>query len=101
MRTNHDVNVRVQEKVALEGLPSESCLLAVSNAHNLLFAGGNSGKSPCCIEGRKVGGRLTSDVRVHSLSQIHELFETSAKDAQPTATPVHTIALPARPIWVR
>lgn len=44
VRTNHDVNVRVQDKVALEGLPSECCILAVSNSKGLLFAGGNSGE---------------------------------------------------------
>jgi nucleoporin NUP159 len=83
VRTNHDVNVRVQDKVALDGLPSECGLLALSNTKGLLFAGGNS------------------DVRVHRLDQIHQLFEKSAKDAQPTSTPVATIALPARPVWVR
>lgn len=44
---------------------------------------------------------LTPDVRVHTLDQIHELLETSARDAQPTSTPVATIALSARPVWVR
>lgn len=42
VRTNHDVNVRVNEKINLEGLPSEACLLAVSNVKGLLFAGGNN-----------------------------------------------------------
>lgn len=83
MRTNHDVNVRVQDKVALDGLPSECCLLALSNSKGLVFAGGNV------------------DVRIHRLDQIHELFEKSAKDAQPTSTPIATIPLPARPVWVR
>lgn len=45
MRSNpHDVNVRVGPKVDLNGLPSESSLLAVSNGKDLLAVGGNNGE---------------------------------------------------------
>lgn len=45
VKTNHDVYVRVAEKVDLQGLPRECNLMAVSNARDLLVVGGNTGRS--------------------------------------------------------
>lgn len=45
---------------------------------------------------------LTADVRIHKLSDVHATLEgTTTKDAIPTCTPVQTISLPARPVWIR
>jgi len=44
VKTNHDVNVRVSDRVNLEGLPLECNLMAVSNRFGLLVVGSNTGK---------------------------------------------------------
>lgn len=44
---------------------------------------------------------LTTDVRLHTLSNIHKLLDEAAKDSKPESTPVQTLNLPGRPIWVR
>jgi nucleoporin NUP159 len=43
IRTNHEVYVRVSDKVDVASLPNECCLLAVANHHDLLVVGGNNG----------------------------------------------------------
>jgi nucleoporin NUP159 len=43
VKTNHDVNVRVSDKVNLEGLPLECNLMAVSNRYGVLLVGSNNG----------------------------------------------------------
>jgi nucleoporin NUP159 len=45
INTAHEVYVRVSEGVALDGLPFECNLLAVSNRNDLLAVGGNNGAS--------------------------------------------------------
>jgi nucleoporin NUP159 len=45
VKTNHDVNVRVSERINLEGLPLECNLMAVSNKFGVLIVGSNSGQS--------------------------------------------------------
>jgi nucleoporin NUP159 len=45
VKTNHDVNVRVSDKVSFEGLPLECNLMALSNKWDVLAVGSNSGKS--------------------------------------------------------
>lgn len=95
MRSNpYDVNVRVGPKVDLGGLPSESALLAVSNRNDILAVGGNNGEL-------LQGCQLTPDVRLHTLSNIHKLLDEAAKDSKPESTPVQTLNLPGRAIWVR
>ena len=44
VKTNHDVNVKVSEKISLDGLPQHSSLLAVSNKLDLLIVGSSSGE---------------------------------------------------------
>ncbi|ORY23815.1 hypothetical protein BCR39DRAFT_342962 [Naematelia encephala] len=83
VRTNHDAVVRVSDKVDLSGLPYECSLMAVSNIWDLLLVGSNTG------------------LQVYRLSELHRLLEGAAKDASPAASPVQTIPLPARPIWVK
>ncbi|WVF70427.1 hypothetical protein IAT40_005217 [Kwoniella sp. CBS 6097] len=83
IKTNHDVNVRVSDTVDLEGLPSECNLMVVSNIWGLLIVGSNQ------------------DIRIHRLSDFHHALETAAKDASAVSTPVQTIALTARPVWIR
>ncbi|KAK6904192.1 hypothetical protein I203_107708 [Kwoniella mangroviensis CBS 8507] len=83
VRTNHDVDVRVSDKVELEGLPAECNLMVVSNLWDLLIAGGNN------------------DIRIHRLSHFHKVLEGAAKDASPTSDAIQTISLPARPVWIR
>ncbi|WWD00126.1 hypothetical protein V866_007034 [Kwoniella sp. B9012] len=83
VRTNHDVDVRVSDKVDLEGLPAECNLMVVSNLWDLLIVGGNN------------------DIRIHRLSQFHKVLEGAAKDASPTSDTIQTISLPARPVWIR
>ncbi|KAK8846598.1 hypothetical protein IAR55_005684 [Kwoniella newhampshirensis] len=83
VKTNHDVDVRVSEKVELEGLPNECNLLAVSNRWGLLIVGSNN------------------DIRIHRLADFHNLLEEAAKDASPVSTPIQTIPLPSRPVWIR
>lgn len=41
------------------------------------------------------------DVRIHRLSQVHTQLESGSKDSQPTSTPIQTISLPSRPVWIR
>ena len=43
----------------------------------------------------------SSDVRVHRLSEFQRLLDDAAKDATPVSEPVATIALSARPVWLR
>lgn len=43
VKTNHDVNVRVSDKVDLHGLPHECNLMAVSNVWGLLVVGSSTG----------------------------------------------------------
>nr|XP_019047643.1 hypothetical protein I302_04259 [Kwoniella bestiolae CBS 10118]OCF26573.1 hypothetical protein I302_04259 [Kwoniella bestiolae CBS 10118] len=83
VKTNHDVDVRVSDKVDLEGLPLECNLMVVSNVWDLIVVGGND------------------DVRIHRLSDFHGLLEGAAKDASPTSTPIQIIGLSARPVWIR
>lgn len=42
-----------------------------------------------------------ADVRVHDLRSVHKLLESSPKDAKPVSTPIQTITLPTRPVWVK
>ena len=51
IKTNHDVNVRVSDRVDLAGLPQECNLMVVSNSYDLLVVGGNQGVS--ASRGRK------------------------------------------------
>ena len=41
------------------------------------------------------------DVRIHRLSEVHTQLKSGSKDIQPTSTPIQTISLPSRPVWVR
>jgi hypothetical protein len=50
VKTNHDLTVRVSDKVDLDGLPYESNLLAVSNTWGLLIVGSNHGESGLHLE---------------------------------------------------
>jgi hypothetical protein len=50
---------------------------------------------------REIDITLTLDIRIHRLSEFHKLLETAPKDASPVSTPVQTIPLPARPVWIR
>lgn len=45
VKTNHDVNVRVSDKVDLQGLPLECNLMAISNQWDFLAVGSSSGMS--------------------------------------------------------
>ncbi|WWC87343.1 uncharacterized protein L201_002232 [Kwoniella dendrophila CBS 6074] len=83
VKTNHDVDVRVSDKIELDNLPNECNLMAVSNIWDLLIVASNN------------------DIRIHKLSNFHELLEKAAKDASPTSNPLQTINLPARPVWIR
>nr|XP_018265939.1 uncharacterized protein I303_02316 [Kwoniella dejecticola CBS 10117]OBR88097.1 hypothetical protein I303_02316 [Kwoniella dejecticola CBS 10117] len=83
VKTNHDVDVRVSDRVELDGLPNECNLMVVSNNWDLLIVGSDN------------------DIRIHRLSSFHSLLEDSAKDASPTSEAIQTIPLPARPVWIR
>jgi hypothetical protein len=48
VRTNHEVNVRVTDKIDLDGLPGECSLLVVSNLYDLLIVGSNNGQLSYC-----------------------------------------------------
>ncbi|ORX36164.1 hypothetical protein BD324DRAFT_652063 [Kockovaella imperatae] len=83
VKTNHDVYVRVSDKVDVGSLPQECNLMAISNLYDLLIVGSNT------------------DIRIHRLSDVHKLLEDTPKDASPTSTPAYTVPLPSRPIWIR
>ncbi|WOO77876.1 Nucleoporin [Vanrija pseudolonga] len=84
VKTNHEVYVRVSDPVGLDGLPAHSSMLAVANSADLLIVGGNN------------------DLRVHRLSALHKLVEDAVKDAtNVNSTPVATVPLPARPVWIK
>lgn len=44
VKTNHDVNVRVSDKVDLEGLPQECYLMVVSNHWGLIIVASSTGE---------------------------------------------------------
>ncbi|EIW68597.1 hypothetical protein TREMEDRAFT_74106 [Tremella mesenterica DSM 1558] len=83
VKTNHDVNLRVSDKVDLNGLPQHTNLIAVSNGLGLLIVGSNS------------------DVKIHRLQDVHKELEGAAKDASPVCEPLVTLSLHARPVWIR
>jgi hypothetical protein len=43
VKTNYDVNVRVSDKVELDGLPQECNLMVVSNRLGLIIVGSSTG----------------------------------------------------------
>jgi hypothetical protein len=45
VKTNHDVNVRVSDRISFDGLPLECNLMAVSNKWDVLAVGSGSGES--------------------------------------------------------
>ncbi|KIR34935.1 nucleoporin family protein [Cryptococcus deuterogattii MMRL2647] len=85
IKRNHGVDVRVSEKINLEGLPDECSLMTVVNTWGLVVVGGNN------------------DVRIHRLADIHKLINEApgGNKTLPESAPVQTISLPARPVWVK
>lgn len=95
VKTNHEVYVRVGDKVDITALPNECSLLVVANHQDLLIVGSNNGT-------RTHMNTAHADIRIHRLSEFHKVLEgAAAMDAAPESAPIQTIALPARPIWIR
>ncbi|WRT65194.1 uncharacterized protein IL334_002137 [Kwoniella shivajii] len=83
VKTNHDIDVRVSDRIELEGLPTECNLMVVSNIWDLLIVGSNN------------------DVRIHRLSKFHQILEGAIKDASPVSEPIQNIELSDRPVWIK
>ncbi|WVQ76614.1 hypothetical protein IAR50_006287 [Cryptococcus sp. DSM 104548] len=85
IKRNGGVDVRVSEKIDLEGLPNECNLMAVFNKWGLLIVGSNS------------------DIRIHRLIDVHKAIKEAPPGGKtlPDIAPVQTVPLPARPVWIR
>ncbi|TYJ58262.1 hypothetical protein B9479_001088 [Cryptococcus floricola] len=85
VKRNGGVDVRVSEKIELEGLPNECNLMTVVNKWGLLIVGSNS------------------DIRIHRLVDVHKVINEAPPGGKtlPEIAPVQTVSLPARPVWIR